>query len=44
VQLPLDMPLPLGLIGRITKFCVKRNLEKAASRKGAKAQRKAAKK
>jgi uncharacterized protein YdhG (YjbR/CyaY superfamily) len=36
VQFPLDKPLPLGLIGKITKFCVKRNLEKAASRKGAK--------
>jgi uncharacterized protein YdhG (YjbR/CyaY superfamily) len=35
VQFPLDKPLPLGLIGKITKFCVKRNLEKAASRKGA---------
>ena len=40
VQLPLDMPLPVGLIGRISKFCVKRNLEKAASRKGAKAAKK----
>src|SRR4029079_15055882 len=36
VQFPLDKPLPLGLIGKIIKFCVKRNLEKAASRKGAK--------
>ena len=44
VQLPLDKPLPVGLIGRITKFCVKRNLEKAASRKGAKAAKKAARK
>ena len=40
VQFPLDKPLPLGLIGRMTKFCVKRNLEKAASRKGAKAAKK----
>jgi uncharacterized protein YdhG (YjbR/CyaY superfamily) len=40
VQFPLDKPLPLGLIGRITKFCVKRNLEKVVSRKGTKAQRK----
>ena len=40
VQLPLDKPIPVGLIGRITKFCVKRNLEKAASRKGAKAAKK----
>jgi uncharacterized protein YdhG (YjbR/CyaY superfamily) len=30
VQLPLDKPIPVGLIGKITKFCVKRNLEKAA--------------
>ena len=44
VQLPLDKPLPVGLIGRITKFCVKRNLDKAASRKGTKVQRKAASK
>lgn len=28
VQFPLDKPLPLGLITKITKFCVKRNLEK----------------
>jgi len=33
VQLPLDKPIPVGLIGRITKFCVKRNLEKAAAKK-----------
>ena len=33
IRFPLDKPLPLGLIGRITKFCVKRNLEKAAARK-----------
>jgi uncharacterized protein YdhG (YjbR/CyaY superfamily) len=32
VQFPLDKPLPLGLIGKITKFCVKRNLEKAAAK------------
>ena len=36
VRLPLDKPIPVGLIGKITKFCVKRNLEKAVSRKGAK--------
>jgi uncharacterized protein YdhG (YjbR/CyaY superfamily) len=41
VRFPLDKPIPYGLIGKITKFCVKRNAEKAASRKGAK---KAAKK
>jgi uncharacterized protein YdhG (YjbR/CyaY superfamily) len=39
VRFPFDKPLPLGLIGKITKFCVKRNLEKAVSRKGAKTQR-----
>jgi uncharacterized protein YdhG (YjbR/CyaY superfamily) len=47
VRLPLDKPLPIGLITRITKFCVERNLERAAakskkkksSRKGAKTQR-----
>ncbi len=43
VRFPLDKPIPLGLIGKITKFCVKRNSERAASRKGAKTQRKAAK-
>jgi uncharacterized protein YdhG (YjbR/CyaY superfamily) len=41
VRFPLDKPIPYGLIGKITKFCVKRNAETAASRKGAK---KAAKK
>ena len=29
VQFPLDKPMPLDLIARITKFMVKRNLEKA---------------
>jgi uncharacterized protein YdhG (YjbR/CyaY superfamily) len=29
VQFPIDQPMPLDLIGRITKFLVKRNLEKA---------------
>jgi uncharacterized protein YdhG (YjbR/CyaY superfamily) len=29
VQFPLDEPMPLDLITRITKFLVKRNLEKA---------------
>ena len=28
VQLPLDKPIPVGLIGKITKSCVKRNLAK----------------
>jgi uncharacterized protein YdhG (YjbR/CyaY superfamily) len=32
VQLPLDKPIPTGLIGKITKFCVKRNLERAAAK------------
>jgi len=32
VQLPLDKPIPVGLIGKITKFCVTRNLEKAAAK------------
>jgi uncharacterized protein YdhG (YjbR/CyaY superfamily) len=43
VRLPLDKAIPVGLIAKITKFCVKRNLEKAVSRKGATAQRKARK-
>lgn len=28
VQLPLDKRMPVGLISKITKFCVKRNLSK----------------
>ena len=32
VQLPLDKPIPVGLIGKITKFCVKRNLDKATAK------------
>ena len=40
VRLPLDKPIPVGLIGKITKFCVKRNLEKAISRSGAASRRK----
>lgn len=28
VQFPLDKPMPVGLINRITKFCVQRNLAK----------------
>jgi len=43
VRFPLDKPIPLGLIGKITKYCVKRNAERASSRKAAK-NRKAAKK
>ncbi|MCI0525301.1 MAG: DUF1801 domain-containing protein [Acidobacteria bacterium] len=30
VQFPLDKPIPYDLIGRITKFRVKQNLEKAS--------------
>ena len=44
VQLPLDKPIPVGLIGRITKFCVNRNLERMVSREAAKVKRKGAKK
>jgi uncharacterized protein YdhG (YjbR/CyaY superfamily) len=33
VQLPLDKPMPVGLISKITKSCVKRNEEKAKARK-----------
>jgi len=35
VKFPLDKPIPYGLIGKITKYCVKRNVEKMNSRKGA---------
>lgn len=33
VQLPLDKPMPVGLISKITKSCVKRNQEKAKTKK-----------
>ena len=33
VRFPLDKPIPLGLIGKITKYCVKRNAERAAAKK-----------
>jgi uncharacterized protein YdhG (YjbR/CyaY superfamily) len=33
VQFPLDKPIPYGLIGRITKFRVKENLEKAKTKR-----------
>ena len=33
VRFPLDKPIPYGLIGKITKFCVKRNKEKAAAKR-----------
>ena len=32
VQFPLDQPIPYGLIGRIVKFRVKENLEKAKAK------------
>ena len=32
VQFPLDQPIPYGLIGRIVKFRVKENLERAKRR------------
>jgi uncharacterized protein YdhG (YjbR/CyaY superfamily) len=44
VRLPLDKPIPVGLISKITKFCVNRNLERAISRKDAKVKAKSAKK
>jgi uncharacterized protein YdhG (YjbR/CyaY superfamily) len=33
VRFPLDKPIPFGLIGKITKYCVKRNSERAAAKK-----------
>ena len=33
VQFPLDKPIPYALIGRIVKFRVKENLEKAKAKK-----------
>ena len=33
VRLPLDKPIPYGLIGKITKYCVKRNSERATAKK-----------
>ena len=44
VRFPLDKPIPVGLISRITKFCVKRNVERVVSREAAKVKRKGAKK
>ena len=32
IRFPLDKPLPLALIGKIVKFRVKKNLEKAAAK------------
>lgn len=40
LQIPLDQPVPVALVSRIVKFCVKRNLAMAAE----KAAKKAAKK
>ena len=36
IRLPLDKPVPVGLIGKITKFCVKRNLERVSRKKAQK--------
>jgi uncharacterized protein YdhG (YjbR/CyaY superfamily) len=33
VQFPIDQPMPLALIGKITRFRVKENLEKSPTRK-----------
>jgi uncharacterized protein YdhG (YjbR/CyaY superfamily) len=33
VRFPLDKTIPYGLIGKITKFCVKRNQQKAATKR-----------
>ena len=44
ILFPLDKPIPVGLISKITKFCVQRNLERAVSREAAKIKRKGAKK
>ncbi len=39
VRFPLDKPIPYGLIGKITKYCVKRNSERAAAKKAQKPQK-----
>ena len=44
IRLPLDKPISVGLISKITKFCVQRNLERVVSREAAKVKRKGAKK
>jgi len=36
VRLPLDQRIPVGLIGKITKFCVERNLARTAAKKAKK--------
>lgn len=33
VRFPLDKPIPLALIGKITKYCVQRNAERMAAKK-----------
>lgn len=33
VKFPLDRRIPFGLIGKITKYCVERNIERAAAKK-----------
>jgi len=43
VRFPLDKPIPVGLISKITKFCVQRNLGRG-SPEAAKVKRKGAKK
>ena len=40
VRFPIDKRIPLGLMGKITKYCVERNAERAVARKSAKTQRK----
>ena len=42
VRLPLDKPIPVGLITKITKFCVKRNLDRAAAKSTRKSRKKSA--
>jgi uncharacterized protein YdhG (YjbR/CyaY superfamily) len=44
VQLPMDKTIPVTLIGKITKFCVQRNLEIAAARKAKKSRKTTGKK
>jgi uncharacterized protein YdhG (YjbR/CyaY superfamily) len=36
VQFPIDQPLPLDLIGRVTRFRVQENIERAAQKAGKK--------
>jgi uncharacterized protein YdhG (YjbR/CyaY superfamily) len=39
VRLPLEKQIPVGLIAKITKFCVKRNREKVSRKKAQKAEK-----